>query len=258
MTKYKDEEIVFLYIKDFEYKDAQDEVAMGGHPKVGRVYRAFKNPESNNYKLHIGAENNPSNLDGLFIRNLKSNNKNWKCNIVEITAENYFDLGIKTEDAQKLAEWDKEDNRSLIEIREAVEGDEIEDEIETEESSSIPMIQLDEKGTKELLNLISGMSHQEVESTYDFSSWPEFADAITEVMEYLNSTFSDKYAKADISTKGIILSKDNGKGFNCGNSLKYISRYCTEGYSKSNNVLDLYKAIHYLLFEITRRNVNEQ
>jgi hypothetical protein len=80
-----------------------------------------------------------------------------------------------------------------------------------------------------------------------------FANSLVETIEYLASTFSEKYADADLDTKGVIYSRTNGKGFNAGNASKYLSRYMTTGFSKSEMPIDLKKAIHYCLFEITRK-----
>ena len=53
------------------------------------------------------------------------------------------------------------------------------------------------------------------------------------------------------------MSKNYGKAFNCGNAAKYLSRYMTEGFPKSNNPDDIKKAIHYLLFELKRLDINK-
>lgn len=86
---------------------------------------------------------------------------------------------------------------------------------------------------------------------------PYFHDEIVKVINYLASTYGDKYAKADLDTKGILLSETLGKGFNIGNAFKYLSRYSTTGYSKSENKEDLYKVIHYCVFELQRRTKYE-
>lgn len=82
---------------------------------------------------------------------------------------------------------------------------------------------------------------------------PLMANVLSEVLTYLSSTYGDKYAASPLSTMGVILAPV-GKGFNMGNAAKYISRYITEGYSKSDNPQDVIKALHYCLFELMRRN----
>ena len=50
---------------------------------------------------------------------------------------------------------------------------------------------------------------------------------------------------------------DLAKGYLVGNATKYISRYFTANFEKSGNRKDLFKAVHYLLFEIMRISKNE-
>lgn len=75
---------------------------------------------------------------------------------------------------------------------------------------------------------------------------------LKELQEYLDNTCQDKYSKSDIDNTGTILSDNLGKGFNIGNATKYISRYATVGFEKSEQRTDLLKAIHYLIFELIR------
>lgn len=85
----------------------------------------------------------------------------------------------------------------------------------------------------------------------------EIVDTLSDVVGYIHHTYSDKYESEDIPAVdlyGLIRHSSHGKGFNVGQALAYLKRYMTDGYEKSNNPLDLYKAIHYLLFEITRVN----
>ena len=83
---------------------------------------------------------------------------------------------------------------------------------------------------------------------------PKFHASICELVDYLATTYDDKYANSELPNEGIIYSKLNGKGFNMGNAAKYISRYLTTGFQKSEMTADLRKAIHYCLFELTRKN----
>lgn len=79
------------------------------------------------------------------------------------------------------------------------------------------------------------------------------ANVLSGVLEYIASTYGEKYAEADLNTRGIIESLRHGKGFNIGNSSKYLSRYLTEGFSKSDNPVDVLKSIHYNTMELVRR-----
>jgi hypothetical protein len=82
---------------------------------------------------------------------------------------------------------------------------------------------------------------------------PDFYSSLEEVIIYLSNTYDDKYQNSEIRTDKIIYSSHLGKGFNMGNAAKYISRYVTAGFQKSEMPADLMKAIHYCLFELTRK-----
>lgn len=84
---------------------------------------------------------------------------------------------------------------------------------------------------------------------------PVFAAVLEELIDYLASTYDDKYEDnhtlnyaREVYLRHPIL----GKGANIFTASKYIQRYATEGYPKSNNPQDLKKAIHFLLFELDR------
>lgn len=77
--------------------------------------------------------------------------------------------------------------------------------------------------------------------------------AVSELIEYLASTYDDKYANSELRNEGIIYSPNLGKGFNTGNAAKYLSRYITTGFEKSEKPIDLIKIIHYSLFEYIRK-----
>jgi len=85
------------------------------------------------------------------------------------------------------------------------------------------------------------------------------AVVIAGLMEYLKTTYSDKYTdtSSPLDTKDFLYSDDHGKSVNMFCAAKYMQRYMTDGYSKSNNPQDLFKAIHYLLFELARLKLKE-
>lgn len=88
---------------------------------------------------------------------------------------------------------------------------------------------------------------------------PEGYEALTLVINHIAETYNDKYQSDVINvidTKVILTKMIEGKGANFQNAGKYLQRYFSKGFSKSYNVTDLYKAIHYIIFEITRR-INE-
>ena len=78
-------------------------------------------------------------------------------------------------------------------------------------------------------------------------------DAMLEVMDYHDSTLEDKYEGVEgNSNMSQIMSDAHGKSINTFSASKYINRYMTEGFEKSDDRKDIVKAIHYLLFELAR------
>lgn len=82
----------------------------------------------------------------------------------------------------------------------------------------------------------------------------DFGIEVIGLLDYLASTYSDKYESEDngFNPKEILLSKE-GKASNMKDVAKYLRRYNTSGYSKSENTEDILKSIHYLLFELQRK-----
>lgn len=92
---------------------------------------------------------------------------------------------------------------------------------------------------------------------------PAVADALKMVVRHIYGTYSDKYAKGQdiIDTKKMLYDKERGDFLNIYQVNRYLQRYLTQGSAKSHLIKDIEKAIHYLVFELTRRilmdDVNE-
>jgi hypothetical protein len=88
---------------------------------------------------------------------------------------------------------------------------------------------------------------------------PAVAKAICLVINHINGTYSDKYAKGQdiIDTKKMLYDKERGDFLNIYQVNRYLQRYLTQGSKKSHLIKDIEKAIHYLIFELTRRIVND-
>lgn len=84
---------------------------------------------------------------------------------------------------------------------------------------------------------------------------PEMFKALSLVVKHVAGTYSDKYAKGQdtIDTKKMLYNEKDGTAINIYQVCRYLQRYNTEGSAKSHLMKDLEKAVHYLLFEITRR-----
>jgi hypothetical protein len=81
-------------------------------------------------------------------------------------------------------------------------------------------------------------------------------DTIIDVLEYLASTYGDKYESKEMPNIGKIIVTESatlGKGANVFNMIKYAQRYGTTGFDKSENPKDLMKVIHYSMFELQRK-----
>ena len=81
-------------------------------------------------------------------------------------------------------------------------------------------------------------------------------DAIEEVIKHVSGTYEDKYAKGQdfgIDTKRMLYNEEKGDLLNVYQVSRYLQRYITEGSRKSHLIMDLKKAVHYLLFELVRR-----
>ena len=85
---------------------------------------------------------------------------------------------------------------------------------------------------------------------------PDACLAVCMVIDHIHGTYSDKYAKGQnkgIDTKGMLYDPEDGKGINTYQVARYLQRYVTKGSAKSNLLIDLFKMVHYVIFEVTRR-----
>ena len=85
---------------------------------------------------------------------------------------------------------------------------------------------------------------------------PDACLAVCMVIDHIHGTYSDKYAKGEnmgIDTKKMLYNKESGKAINEYQIARYLQRYVTRGSKKSGLLKDLFKMIHYALFEIIRR-----
>lgn len=80
--------------------------------------------------------------------------------------------------------------------------------------------------------------------------------AICLCIHHIAKTYDDKYKVDDntlIDTKKMLYDAKRGKDINIYQVLRYLQRYLSVGQVKSNLINDIFKCIHYLIFEITRR-----
>jgi hypothetical protein len=82
-----------------------------------------------------------------------------------------------------------------------------------------------------------------------------FSEQVSYLLDYLASTYSDKYEDGDENIAREIMMESKSCEVTYFNIHKYLKRYETKGFGKSQTREDLWKAIHYILFELQR---NEQ
>ena len=74
-----------------------------------------------------------------------------------------------------------------------------------------------------------------------------------DIKRHIDKCNNDTYSFSPINTEVVILALDQSKGFNLGSVINYLARYEAFEGSKKGNKIDLLKAIHYILFDIHRR-----
>lgn len=70
---------------------------------------------------------------------------------------------------------------------------------------------------------------------------------IGELVEYINSTYSQHYSQGKIQAAEFIIDTGHGEGFCLGNIMKYASRY---GKKSGYNRKDLLKVAHYVILAL--------
>jgi hypothetical protein len=264
MVKDDKIEISLLYIKNFKYKNEMDSELMGGHPICGRVYQAFSEVGTQRYNIHFDEYKVNGKTGGIVLKGLKSNNNFYSCEAVLVNKDNFLDLKITEEDLKKINTWQETDNKELWEI---LSGDSL---VEVE----IPKVETAELTTDMLNDLISQLTisekspeiaveedSEEGEDVLEFlyRNDPDMLEAVSEILGHIISTYGDKYNSDSLPNLGKLYALSSvGKSLNIGTALKYLQRYSTEGYEKSSNIVDIFKAIHYLLFEVIRKNKNDK
>jgi hypothetical protein len=183
----------------------------------------------------------------------------WAFNVSVVNQENFLDFHIHEEDTVKMGEWFETGNAELKErldkpvtlVASDHDGNFIHADVEA--MAEMPgaavgnFIHDDLKFTEFSDNLNTIMAKDK-----------ELFDTIVDLVAYLTTTYSDKYEstqRANIA-RDFLLGSTSGDTA-CFNSIKYLQRYCTVGFEKSNNKKDLMKAIHYVLFELQRRQRND-
>ena len=214
--------------------------------ETGEVYRAIK--DFGKYAVYVG-EREHTDSRGIIIDDLTGENQHFAYEFQEITQETLLDLDLTEEQLTKVSKWlNQEDHTDMIREVEVKHSDDVPQEIIDMVTTAMAKFEAPVE-QPEIIDVGAALDTM-------FEHDPDFAGTVCDLLVYLASTFSDKYANPRYKSLSRQITKDSGhgKGANLFNAIKYCERYLTEGYSKSDNPTDLLKAVHYLLFELQRRN----
>lgn len=248
-------DILIGFIKKFQYSDPGVTAQMNNHPTEGRCYRLIK--DNYGYRIHLGSDTNERQYDGLILGDkLKDKKTLFSYNIVVVTTSNYLDLGLTQEDTMKVLEWITTDNADLWKTlsaeaahRERAESASLSEALQIEfENTPAPRPAEVHAPIDEAVLLSASLNTISMRE-------PEAFMTLLEIINYIASTYGDKYENSGMPnvTKPLLVSSSAGANMNMYAVMKYAQRYITVGHEKSYNIKDLYKMIHYALFEIQRR-----
>lgn len=248
--------VVYIYIDKFEYKIKMVGEQFNFEPQQGKVYRCVYDKKGKVWRLPI------SDVKGMVFSNLEEDNEAFNCRILEFNYDNIKDITLPEEEIEKVIEWESnpELNEKYLDVvldlmnkDQKIEDNEVTIELDEEHEGIIVPDNFDAVAVKEVMG----------DMLRDFMSVLEGRDGvaltIADLLEYLATTYSDKYTDTlpPLDTKRFLYHHDHGTAVNMFCASKYMQRYMTKGYAKSNNPIDLFKAIHYLLFELSRVKISE-
>jgi hypothetical protein len=184
----------------------------------GRVYQAVEDGELINIMLEDGSQ--------FLVHKTIQSGDAFDADIVPITQANHHEFSLTPEDSETVL-------KTII----SPIIDQARKEFEEKQ----------DKMVDSLMNDIGDLLAVDV----------EIIEATANVISHIKKTHSDKYEAEmvpAVDLYGLMRYSPHGKGYNIGNASKYLKRYLTNGFEKSSNPQDLYKAAHYILFEIARLN----
>lgn len=247
-------DVRLLYVEEFKAKTRPDYML---HPKEGGIYRAVKRKDNEEigevYQIFFDNDNpedNKLNM-GMFLPGLEVNNPIFKCKLREVTIEDILDLDVDDTVFKKLEQWGPDFSDG---IEDMVNAPIMNDEIPVQDLA-------DAKSVDELANKIREAIDKAKSALLNGGTLikireqdKNMAKSFDYLIDYIADTYDDKYDASLIGTpaKQLVYNKAYGKGVNIFNATKYLQRYMSEGYAKGDNPNDILKAIHYLLYELTR------
>jgi len=261
--KQEEPKVLVGYVNEFEFIDKKSLELFNGHPAVGRIYQLIYD-DTYGYRLHIGSDKTKQGLQGILLGpELASNYDNrWKFDISLVTKENFINFDIISDDIKYLSEWFGDPSELLKdvinqEVRIVANNDN--GQLITLDDNGDPVLAVyNEEDEFEFLNDANMIKFSESLNLI-ISKDQDLFNCLTGFIEYLGTTYSDKYELPNRTNYGKrFLIESNSPDATLFNSFKYLQRYCTTGFDKSRNIKDVYKAIHYCLFELQRNKQNEK
>jgi hypothetical protein len=286
-----DLKIHYCLVESFVFENESDITLLNNHPTPGNVYRVIEGPGKNYFRLHVGSETNPSGLDGIVLGSTLGEGHSvgkWSYKLTVIDPSNLDQLaGLSPENLKLVSHWKETGDKDLITLlcggalpatvnrdtgittvivahKKASDAkpEGLSDEVknlfqrlfdEKVESAKRFSENLTRHLVPKLELLKDGAAQAQAQIEFIIENDPGLAMALFSMIDYVASTYNDKYEKGE--TPNIarqLLLTNHGRSAMGFTVVKYIQRYITDGFAKSNNRMDLYKAIHYILFELQR------
>lgn len=247
----KREDVVYLYINAFDYKEKKYQEAMGGHPTTGRIYRAFYDKESELYRIlfdDIGA----TRYTGLVVKDLVNEDPRWSANMEVLDDDNILNHDISAEDYSKLAQWKEVGNSDVEHLRIEHSND-----VSASSVDGLTKIVFSKNKEEEMVttDLMTAAKHN-LEVLHEID--PDIVAAVTLVVQGMISYLESSEPAEPDFTKLMSNSRYHGKGANCGIAVEALTEYLhNESFLASGT---LTKAVYYLLREVSRINkqVNDE
>jgi hypothetical protein len=246
------EEAIVVFINEFKTKNK--DIDMNGHLREGSIYMCMKHEDRGRvlYRIFFNDKEYKA-LDGIFVSGLEEDNSSWSIKMEELDFANIDKYKLHDDDLNYAIDIK---NMTLKEAKEFMDVD----KTQTDNDFALDIFQ---KLDDALMDAAGGPDEMDMKVPEEYEEFifdePEGVDSEThkafdEILHHVEKTFKDKYQNSVIDTMPFLMEKDHGHAINVFNSVKYLSRYMTTGFEKSRNKVDLYKAAHYIIFEIIRNN----
>ena len=272
--------ITLVYFNNFTWKSELEAKMLGNQPYVGRVYRAFVEPETNAYFVQVpdAPEVSPEDIQklsgtrplaprrmgGVRFTSLNYSTPEFDVDMTEVTDANIIDLEITPEDYKKISDWSESSHQDFV--KELYGTD-------TEEATGVDVItsmqdieDLDEKdmlreiGTtakedfkNQMMSIFNGMINPlndqlSVNIKFIMMRDPLILEALAGVTSNIRQRLQEE-DKSDFIplSREIALSPSLGKGANV-----YSAMANLEAYTRNDRAPYLEEAIYDLLVEYAR------